>query len=180
MQRIAIDMDEVLADTLGAQLEWFRERCGHHLTPADVAARGLEALVEPAQLAAHLAHLHEGAFFGELPVMAGAVEALRRLATTHELYVVSAATQFPASMVPKLRWLERHFPFIPVPHVVFCGEKSVVAADWLVDDNAHRFPRFRGQAILFDAPHNRAVRGYPRARSWAEVEALVRGGRPGA
>lgn len=174
MQRIAIDMDEVLADTLGAQLDWLRERFGHRLTPADVAARGLEALVPPDQLSAQLALFHDGSFFADLPVMPGAVETVRRLAEDHEICVVSAATQFPASMVPKLRWLERHFPFIAVPNVVFCGEKGVVAADWLVDDNAHRFPRFGGRAILYDAPHNRAVGGYPRARSWAEVEALVR------
>lgn len=172
--RIGIDMDEVMADTLGAQLAWFRERFGYRWTRADLAGkRLLEDLPAPAHAAAHLEALREGSFFGTLPVMPGAIEVIGRLAARHEVFVVSAAMQFPDSMAPKLRWLERHFPFIPVPHVVFAGEKSIVDADALVDDNVHRFPRFRGRHILFDAPHNAGVQGYTRARSWAEVEALL-------
>jgi 5'(3')-deoxyribonucleotidase len=179
--RIAIDMDEVMADTLGAQLAWFRDRFGYRWTREECAGKRLEDLAAPEHVAAHHAALHEGSFFGALPVMPGAVEVIGRLAARHEVYVVSAAVQFPGSMLPKVRWLERHFPFIPLPQVVFAGEKSIVDADVLVDDNADRFPRFRGRAILFDAPHNRAlaaVRGLTRARSWAEVEALL--GEPAA
>jgi 5'(3')-deoxyribonucleotidase len=177
--RIGIDMDEVMADTLGAQLDWFRERYGYRWTRAELAGKRLfEDLAAPGHIAAHLEVLREGSFFGALPVMPGAVEVIGRLAARHEVYVVSAAMQFPDSMPPKLRWLERHFPFIPVPHVVFAGEKSIVDADVLVDDNAHRFPRFRGRHILFDAPHNAGVQGYTRARSWPEVEALLSGTAP--
>ncbi len=172
--RIAIDMDEVMADTLGAQLDWFRERFGYRWTRAELPGKRLfDDLAAPEHVAAHLAALHEGSFFGALPVMPGAVEVIGRLAARHEIYVVSAAVQFPGSLAPKVRWLERHFPFIPTPHIVFAGEKSIVDADVLVDDNADRFPRFRGRAILFDAPHNRGVQGYERACSWAEVEALL-------
>ena len=173
MRRIAIDMDDVLADTLGALLEWARARHGIRLTPADLVGRELGEAMGPEGAAAIAALLDEGSFFGGLPLIPGAVETVRELSRRDEIFVVSAATQFAGSFTPKLRWLERHFPFIPADHVVFCGDKAIVDADYLVDDSLHRFPRFRGQGILFDAPHNRAVTGLPRARSWAEVEALL-------
>ena len=49
---------------------------------------------------------------------------------------------------------ERHFPFIATSHIVFCGDKSIVAADYLIDDNVRQLSRFRGEGIIFTAPHN--------------------------
>src|SRR5512142_3092188 len=124
MTRFAIDMDDVLADTLGAQLAWFQERYGRRWTDAElVGLERFEDLATPEQAAAHEAVLQEGSFFGTLAVKPGAVAVVRRLAERHEVFVASSAIEFPASMVPKLRWLERHFPFLPSSRVVFCGDK---------------------------------------------------------
>jgi hypothetical protein len=40
-------------------------------------------------------------------------------------------------MPAKYEWMHEHFPFIPDSHLVFCGDKSIIAADFLIDDNAH-------------------------------------------
>jgi 5'(3')-deoxyribonucleotidase len=173
MRRIAIDMDEVLADTLGALIEWSRARLGTPLVRADFTGKDYGNVVGPAHAAEVTALLTEGSFFGDLPLVPGAVEAVQELARRDEVFVVSAATQFAGCFTPKLRWLERHFPFVPATRVVFCGDKAIVDADWLVDDNVHLFPRFRGQKILFDTPLNAGVTGYPRARSWGEVLRLL-------
>jgi 5'-nucleotidase len=181
MRRIAIDMDDVLADTLGALLEWSRGRFGYRFTRADLVGKELEDLMVPEHTRALSALLVEGSFFGDLPVLPGAVEVMRELARRDEVFVVSAATQFPGSFLPKFRWLERHLPFIPATHVVFCGDKAIVDADYLIDDNVHRFPRFKGRAILFDTPHNAGVTGYARVASWADVaKLLLDGARPPA
>jgi 5'(3')-deoxyribonucleotidase len=174
MMRIAIDMDDVLADTLAAELAWFRDRYGYRWTRAELAGKDLFAdVAAPEHVAAHRAVLEEGSFFGDLPVMPGAVQVVRRLAERYEVFVASSATQFPGSMLPKLRWLGRHFPFLPASSVVFCGDKSIVDADVLIDDNAHRWTRFQGQRVIFDAPHNARETGYPRVASWSEVARLL-------
>jgi 5'(3')-deoxyribonucleotidase len=174
MERIAIDMDGVMADTLSAELAWFRERYGYRWTRADLLGKDLfRDVAAPEHVAAHDALLREGSFFGDLPVMPGAIPVVRELARRHQVFVASAATEFPGSMAPKLRWLARHFPFIPAERVVFCGDKSIVAADVLIDDNAHRFPGFRGRRLLFDAPHNAGVTGCTRVGSWSDVARLL-------
>lgn len=173
MKRIAIDMDDVLADTLGVQIAWFHERYGYRWTRADLLGKSLfDEVAAPEHAAALEAVLKEGSFFGDLPVLPGAVEVMRRLARRYEVFVASAATQFPGSFLPKFRWLGRHFPFVPASHVVFCGDKSILDADVLIDDSAYRFPRFRGQRILFDAPHNVNQKGFQRVANWSDVARL--------
>jgi hypothetical protein len=36
--------------------------------------------------------------------------------------------------------MHEHFLFTPDSHLVFCGDKSIIAADFLIDDNAHPTP----------------------------------------
>jgi 5'(3')-deoxyribonucleotidase len=88
------------------------------------------------------------------------------------LLVIAAAMQFPNSFMEKYDWLAKHLPFIPWTHIVFCGDKSVIATDYLVDDHAKNFIGFRGEGILFTAHHNVNVTGYRRVANWREVRAL--------
>ena len=69
----------------------------------------------------------------------------------------------PCSFDAKFRWLQRHFPFIPPSHIVFCGDKSIVDADYLIDDRSRHFTRFKGEPLLFSAPHNA---GETAIRAW--------------
>ena len=56
----------------------------------------------------------------------------------------------PNSLGPKYRWLQRHFSFIPPTHYVFCGTKSILRADYLIDDQPRNLTPLRrpGTALL--------------------------------
>jgi len=58
---------------------------------------------------------------------------------------------------------------------VFCGDKSIIRADYLIDDNPRQLERFSGTGILYDAPHNAMVTGFRRVKSWLEIEDLFLG-----
>jgi 5'(3')-deoxyribonucleotidase len=166
--RIAVDMDEVMADALAEHLRRYNAAFGATLTAADLHGRHLENHVAPAERAAVEAML-DGSFFADLAVMPGCQDVLRELARDHDVFVVSAAMDVPCSFDAKFRWLQRHFPFIPASQIVFCGDKGIVDADYLIDDRARHFERFKGQPLLFSAPHNAAESRYPRVDSWPEV-----------
>ena len=167
-------MDEVLADTLAKQLEWLNTEYGHSLTLGDVVGSELYEFI-PKEHGSHLLELlHQGDFFADLPVMQDSQEVLRRLAETHEVFIASAATEFPGSFGPKFRWLARHFPFIDARHIVFCGDKSILCADALIDDMPRNLAGFQGRGILFSSPHNLRVTEYTRVACWSEVEELFR------
>jgi len=178
--RIALDMDEVLADTFARQLDWFRGEYGYEWPPEALEGRRLSSLVEMEHFLAHEEHLRHGAFFEDLPVMPESREVVRELAEHFEIFVATAAMGYPGSFLPKFRWLERHFPFIPASHVVFCGDKSMLGTEFLVDDNAYNFERFCGEGILFSSPHNAYVRGYRRVNDWEDVRRLFEDVRRGA
>jgi 5'(3')-deoxyribonucleotidase len=166
--RIAIDMDEVMADALAEHLRRYNAAYGATLTPADLEGRHLEDCV-PAEHRAAAEAMLDSSFFEDLAVLPDCQAVVRELAERHEVVIASAAMDVPCSFDAKYRWLRRHFPFIPPSHIVFCGDKSVVEADYLIDDRARHFPRFKGQALLFSAPHNAEETRYPRVTSWQEV-----------
>lgn len=166
--RIAIDMDEVMADALGEHLRRYNATYGASVTPAHVRGRQLEDCIPPAHRAAAEAML-DASFFEDLAVLPDCQAVVRELAERYDVFIVTAAMDVPCSFDAKYRWLRRHFSFIPPSHIVFCGDKTIVDADYLIDDRPRHFARFKGEPLLFSAPHNAAESRYARVASWKEV-----------
>lgn len=162
-------MDEVLADTLSEHLRRYNAAFDEEVTLDDLAGKGLWE-VAPVDRQAHLrAILDAEDFFEDLPLMPDAQQVLRELSKRFEVFVASQAMMVPNSLGPKYRWLQRHFPFIPATHYVFCGHKSILRADFLIDDLPRNLERFAGQGLLYTAPHNLLATGFTRVNSWLEV-----------
>ena len=173
---IAVDMDEVIADALGEHLTRYnRDFANDHtaaLTLEDLRGRRLWQ-VAPAHLHPTIDnYLRCDDFFRNLAVMPHAQRVLERLQSRYEVFIASAAMEVPSSFAAKYDWLAQHFPFIPTSHIVFCGNKSILRADYLIDDNPRQLELFQGTGILYDAPHNINVAGYTRVRNWLEIEQL--------
>jgi 5'(3')-deoxyribonucleotidase/uncharacterized protein with PQ loop repeat len=171
--RIAVDMDEVIADAFGKVLSTFNEKMGSNITREEISEKGVEgtmrSTLSPEMFAEYERLCHTGEFFAGLELMEGSQEALRQLSEHYEIFIASAAMDVPSSFDAKFKWLQRHFSFIPPSHYVFCGDKSILLADYLVDDRPRHFEHFIGTGILFTAPHN-AKRNAPlRANNWADV-----------
>lgn len=115
-------------------------------------------------------YLAEESFFLDLEVMEGSQDALRRLSDQYEIFIVTAAMEFPASLAPKYQWLKKHFPFLNEKHFVFCGDKSIIRTDYLIDDTPLNLEKFEGEGLLFSAPHNINNTSYVRLNNWKEVE----------
>lgn len=170
MYRIAVDMDEVMADALGEHITRYNGMYDAMLEPSHFdGVKFMDAIPEEhRQTALDIVHTRD--FFADLAVMDGCQEVLEKLSRDHEVFITTAAMEVPNSFDAKYAWLRRHFPFLSPMNFVFCGDKSIVRADYLIDDNARHFTRFSGTGILFDAPHNRKVTGYTRVHSWIEVD----------
>ena len=117
---------------------------------------------------------HES-FFDCLDVIDGAKQVIEQLVREHEVFIVSAAMEIPESLAAKHRWLRRHLPFVPESNVVFCGNKGIIKADYLIDDEARHFVSFPGTGILFSAPHNLSETKHRRVANWREIRKVFMG-----
>ncbi len=123
-----------MADTLAEHLRRYNQTFEEEITLEDLAGKGLWE-VTPAERRQELrAFLDAEDFFGDLAVMPGSQEVLQDLSARFEIFIATQAMTVPNSLGPKYRWLQRHFPFIPPTHYVFCGNKSILRADSLIDD----------------------------------------------
>ena len=183
-------MDEVIADALAEHLHRYNRDFGTTHTPADLYGRNLWDLIPEDHHDAIAGYMLSDDFFAVLDVMPGAQQALARLQSRYDVFIATAAMEVPTSFTAKFRWLARHFPFIPPSHIVFCGDKSILRADFLIDDNPRQLHRFEArntqpvpseanpfhpQGILYTAPANIHVVGYRRVNTWHDIETLFLG-----
>jgi 5'(3')-deoxyribonucleotidase len=167
-QRIAIDMDEVVADLVEKHVRCYNRDFHDSVTLADLRGKRLrEARPEHAQ--AIRSYLYDPEFFRDLKVIEDAQAVIHELNAYYEIFITTAAMEFPTSFAAKHAWLQEHFSFISELNFVFCGDKSIVHADYLLDDDVRHFPRFIGQGVLFTAPHNLDESGYVRVNNWREA-----------
>ena len=106
--------------------------------------------------------------------MTGAVEAVKALMADFEVYIVSAAMEFPQSLPEKLEWLKTHFSFISWRNIVFCGDKSIIGTDYMIDDHIRNLDNFNGKCIMFHAFHNINYHHHTRVNNWEEVITLLK------
>ncbi|WP_370521141.1 5'-3'-deoxyribonucleotidase [Edaphobacter sp. 12200R-103] len=175
MKRIAVDMDEVMADALAEHLLRYNRDHEDKLTLEDLHGKKLWDVVAVDRHNALEGYLRSEDFFESLTVMPESQRVMRLLQQKYEVFIATAAMEVPTSFHQKFRWLERHFPFLPPSHIVYCGDKSVIRADYLIDDNPRQLRRFQGEGILFTSPHNVAVKGFRRVNDWLDVEKLFLG-----
>lgn len=164
-------MDGVLADVEAQFLSWYQRDYGEVFS-RDIFRGVPEAEAFPDKEAVRR-FVNTPGFFRTLPVMPGAVEAVQQLMQNHKVYIVSAAMEFPQSLPEKYDWLREHFPFICWQNMVFCGDKSIIHTDYLIDDHCKNLDSCTGKAIMFSAGHNASFSHHTRANNWPEVLALL-------
>ncbi len=140
-----------------------------NLTKEHFRGKRLFEVIDQAHVLRSREYFQSADFFADIPVMADSREVIRELMSAYEVFITTAAMDVPNSFAAKFNWLQRHFPFIPVSNVVFCGDKSIVAADYMIDDDVRHFRKFRGEGILFTAPHNVHEAEFRRVDNWQQI-----------
>jgi len=168
---IAVDMDNVIADIEEQIINWYERDFGLRVTRE--AMHGIPEEDAFPDKQAVTGYINKPGFFRTLPLMPGAVEALKRLMVNFDVYIVSAAMEFPLSLYEKHQWLLEHFPFISWRNIVFCGDKSLIHTDYMIDDHPKNLDFCKGKPIMFTASHNRNHSKYTRVNNWDEAIALL-------
>ena len=170
MERIAVDMDGVLADTTEQFFQFDERDFGRRRTMEEIIGKPESVGFPNAKR-----YVLTKDFFRTAPVMNESQLVLSELNKRYEVFIVSAAVEFPQSLFEKYEWLVEHFPFITWQQIVFCGSKAIVEADIMIDDHFKNLDPFKGQTILFSQPHNLLLQSskHRRVDSWKEIASLL-------
>jgi 5'-nucleotidase len=171
-QRIAIDMDETIVDTMGRHLEWYNNEFGQALTKTDLRGTKIYQRVVAEHVAAVRAYPDHPDFFVDIPPYPDAVDVIRELSEQFDIFIATAAMEHPNSFTAKYQWLVKHLSFLSPMNFIFCGNKGLVHAHYLIDDSPRHFTHFQGEGILFTAPHNVLETRYKRVDNWQDVHRL--------
>ena len=170
MKRISVDMDGVIANVYSQFITMHAAEFGKMVTAAEINGKAEDAAFENA-----LKYVRTPGFFSTAPVIEGSQEVMRKLNNQYHLFIVSAAMEFPNSLVEKYGWLNEHFPFIHWKQIVFCGSKEIIKADIMIDDHFKNLNFFTGETILYTQPHNKLADTlhHKRVENWQEIEQLL-------
>ena len=170
MERIIVDMDEVMADPMGAMIDWYKKEYEGGVIDYQKMLGGswLKGFPEQHQTMLRERLMADG-FFRHLPVVQDCIDVLKEMNLRYEIFVVSAAMEFPHSLKDKLEWLLEHFPFFTWKQLALCGDKRLVFGDYMIDDHIKNLQHFKGKKYLFTSPHNVDITGYDRINNWKEA-----------
>lgn len=169
MKTLFVDMDEVMADTYGAHIEIYNRDYNECLSHEACMGSEVWHMVPENRQASVRNHARNPGFFRELTPIIDSREVLKELNERYEVYIASAAMQFPNSLEEKSEWLDEHFPFIPWQKRILCGHKHILKGDILIDDRSYNLKSFDGRSILFTSPHNINTNTFERADNWRQV-----------
>ena len=163
-------MDDVMADATGQFIKYYERDFGIRVTRQSLERQD-EGKGFPANHDVVRSYPLEPGFFRTMVPHEHSQEIIGKLNAKYDLFIVSAAMQFPQSLAEKQQWLAEHFPFLHWKQIVFCGSKAVVQGDFMIDDHIHNLDAFTGEKWIFTAPHNMQHDRFNRLNNWREVEA---------
>lgn len=164
-------MDEVIADPMNAMIDWYIKEYGGEIDYDNMVGSWIRGFPSEHQTMVR-ARLDEPGFFRHLPVMDDSVAVLEEMNKRYEIFIVSAAMEFPNSLKDKYEWLLEHFPFFTWRQLALCGDKKLVQGDYMIDDHVRNLTHFNGKAYLYSSPHNLTQQGYERINNWKEAASL--------
>ncbi|MFD0836217.1 5'(3')-deoxyribonucleotidase [Mariniflexile aquimaris] len=167
--RIFVDMDDVIADTYGKHIELYNLEHKSDLCVSKISSGEVwQNVPEMHQDSIHN-HVLQPGFFSDLKPIKDSQKVMKALCERHEVYIATAATQFPNSLKEKSDWLDSYFPFITWQYRIMCGHKFVLNGDLLIDDRVVNLSKFQGDSLLFSSPHNAHENGFTRVSTWMEI-----------
>jgi 5'-nucleotidase len=96
-QRIAIDMDETIVDTMARHLDWYNREFGQQLTKADLHGTKIYHRVAAEHVARVRSYPDHPDFFANIPPHSDALDVIRELGERYDIFIATAAMEHPNS-----------------------------------------------------------------------------------
>lgn len=170
---IAVDQDFVLAKLTQKWIKYYNTIFGDNLKFEDIKSWNIIEYVKPEakEYMLNILNLHK--FYRDLSVVEDSQRVLESLSREYDIFIVTDPFT-RMSFKSKYDWLGEHFPFIPNKNYVFTGNKSIIHADYLIDDGVHNLEVFTGYGLLFESPYSEEEGRFFKVKNWQDIEHLFK------
>ena len=166
---IAVDQDWVLSKLTEKWVKTYNTIFNDNLQIEDIKCWNISNYVKPEAKDYMLNILNLHKFYRDLTVTSDSQRVLEKLSKEYEIIIVTDPFT-RMSFKSKYDWLKENFPFVPTKNYVFTGNKSIIKADYLIDDGIHNLEGFQGYGLLYDAPYNRNDDRFYKVKNWQDIE----------
>lgn len=170
---LAIDMDDVIADSMSLILSLYNKEYGMHLTKKDLLGKTIYDLIPPDHIPSLKEYQNTNGFYQDVPLIPNAKELIPELTYKYDIYIVSAALEFPYSLSDRYDFIQYHFPFIDWKKIVFCGNKQIIKVDYIIDDMLDNIQNNCSKGFLFSAYHNLNIKVENRLANWEDAFSIL-------
>ena len=117
-------------------------------------------------------------FWLDMPVMEGAIQAVKKLNATYDVWVATKPFKMEKKYKDtKLQWLNQHFPFIPNNKVIFDFEKWNLEGSVIIDNNPEILSKCLVMdnkiTIRFDNVYNRQIPTHYNLTNWKDMGSVI-------
>ena len=181
---IAVDLDDVLADSLRAFIEFYNENYNKKLKYEDFTAYTLNEIMGMPREEENkiLEKFDNGGYFEKIKPIEGAVEAIKKLSKKHKIIIITSRTKDKEEKTKK--WVEKFFGKYDIYFIRqnYSGKSKTKAeickeikAEILIEDYlgyAENCAKNGIKVLLFDYPWNQKKdlgKLIKRIKSWEEI-----------
>jgi 5'(3')-deoxyribonucleotidase len=167
---VAVDVDDVVLDLMNTWLSVYNLEFGDDLEREHIRDWDVSKFVKKeAKEAIYDYVADEDVFLASAPIV-GALEGIQTL-KKNGIRVIYVTANNPKNC--KETWLKDHGFLEDVKDFVHAHDKSLINAEFLVDDNFNNCNTYKQCAILFNAPWNASFH-YPfRVNNWDEIVNMI-------
>lgn len=174
---ILVDIDDTIEDLVGAWCTWLNDKHGTTTKPEDITDWDIKRFFRKLTTVQIFAPLLEEEFWETVKPREDARQYLRYLYDQkYNIYLCTSTTYQNVKMKHE-KIVQRYFPFINWRHVIITYRKTMLKADYLIDDGIHNLEGGSYTKILMSAHHNESydaeANGMFRVSNWSEVVDII-------
>lgn len=163
---VAVDVDGVVANN---HIEWVRlynRDYNDNLISSEITSWGIHAFVKPECGLKIYDYLEDPTLYDNVTPIEGALDGVNKLCQSYRVVYVTSST--PGASGAKYNWLKRYNFIEKIDDYVECRDKSLILADYLIDDYIENVKAFHGLSYLFTQAWNKELYWLLRINNWKE------------
>lgn len=174
---LLLDLDSCLNNLDEVWLRYYNKDYNDNLTTEDMIRWETYTVVKPECGHKIYDYLLLPGFFRDLGIKPNAYEVTKWLQQYVDIYIVTA--YIVSTCVDKIEWIKKRLPHIDTEKVIFCNNKGLLKAQYMIDDGSHNILNFHktnpcGLPIILDAAWNRDLKDkynkFVRVKDWLEIQ----------